>query len=216
MNVIELRQYRMRPGRTGELVELFEREFVEPQEAAGMTVLGQFRDLDDPHRFVWLRGFADMTARGRALPTFYDGPVWAAHRDRARATMADSSDARLLRPLGAVALPRHRPPVGAPPPDRFVAVTLWSFRDALPDAEPQMREKVVPLFGPSALALASLDADNNFPRLPVRTGDGHVAVITRHPGEDDYRAVRASIVLPEGIPEPAVLRLAPTPRSLLR
>jgi hypothetical protein len=30
--------------------------FVETQEATGMRVIGQFRDLGDPNRFVWLRG----------------------------------------------------------------------------------------------------------------------------------------------------------------
>lgn len=61
--VVELRQYRLRPGQREILIELFERELIEPQEAVGMQVLGQFRDLDRPDRFVWLRGFSDMEAR---------------------------------------------------------------------------------------------------------------------------------------------------------
>ncbi|MEU3192720.1 NIPSNAP family protein [Streptomyces sp. NPDC006992] len=68
--VIELRQYTLRPGRRDELVDLFEREFVESQEEVGMRVLGQFRDLDDPDRFVWLRGFPDMASRRRGLTEF--------------------------------------------------------------------------------------------------------------------------------------------------
>ena len=55
MNIIELRQYTLRPGQRDTLIELFEREFIESQDTCGMTVLGQFRDLDDPDRFVWLR-----------------------------------------------------------------------------------------------------------------------------------------------------------------
>ena len=35
--VLELRQYTLHPGRRDELVALFEREFVEPQEAAAPT-----------------------------------------------------------------------------------------------------------------------------------------------------------------------------------
>ena len=35
-----------------------------------MTLVGQFRDLDNPDRFVWLRGFADMTTRAQALERF--------------------------------------------------------------------------------------------------------------------------------------------------
>jgi hypothetical protein len=98
--VVELRQYTLRPGRRDELVELFEAELLEPQEQAGMQVLGTFRDLDRPDRFVWLRGFPDMAARARSLAAFYGGPVWARHRDAANATMLDSDDVLLLRPVG--------------------------------------------------------------------------------------------------------------------
>jgi len=34
------------PGRRDELITLFDRESVETQEACGMRILGQFRDLD--------------------------------------------------------------------------------------------------------------------------------------------------------------------------
>lgn len=94
--VVELRQYTLHPGRRDTLIALFEREFIETQEALGLRVIGQFRDLDDPDRFIWLRGFSDMSARRRSLAAFYDGPVWAAHRDAANATMVDSDNVRLL------------------------------------------------------------------------------------------------------------------------
>ena len=97
--VLELRQYTLHPGRRDELIDLFDRELVEPQEAVGAQVLGQFRDRDDDDRFVWLRGFADMATRGEALAAFYGGPVWRAHGDKANATMIDSDDVLLLRPV---------------------------------------------------------------------------------------------------------------------
>src|SRR5688572_25580775 len=55
--ITELRQYTLHPGKRDTLIDLFDREFVETQEAVGMTLIGQFRDLDKPDRFVWLRGF---------------------------------------------------------------------------------------------------------------------------------------------------------------
>ena len=42
--VVELRRYTLKPGARETLVELFDREFVEPQEALGMRILGTFRD----------------------------------------------------------------------------------------------------------------------------------------------------------------------------
>ena len=112
-DVIELRQYTLHPQRRETLIDLFDREFVETQEAVGMAVLGQFRDLDDPDRFVWLRGFADMPSRAEALGRFYGGPVWKAHRDQANATMIDSDNVLLLRP--ARARPVRARPVRARP-----------------------------------------------------------------------------------------------------
>src|SRR5690349_19354884 len=98
--VVELRQYTLRPGQRDVLIELFDRELVEPQETEGMAILGQFRDLDRPDRFVWLRGFPDMPRRADALTRFYRGPVWKAHSSAANATMVDVHDVLLLRPVG--------------------------------------------------------------------------------------------------------------------
>ena len=49
--IYELRQYTLWPGKRDALVDLFDREFVESQEATGMRVDGQFRDADRPDRF---------------------------------------------------------------------------------------------------------------------------------------------------------------------
>ena len=50
--VIELRQYKIVPGKRDTMIALFEREFVESQEKLGMRLVGQFRDRDDPSRFT--------------------------------------------------------------------------------------------------------------------------------------------------------------------
>src|SRR5260370_37736534 len=71
--VVELRQYTLRPGQREVLIDLFDREFVESQEAAGMAIVGQFRALDEPDRFVWRRGFPSMPAPAQALASFYGG-----------------------------------------------------------------------------------------------------------------------------------------------
>lgn len=96
--IVELRQYTLHPGKRDILIDLFDREFVEGQEAVGIRVIGQFRDLGDANRFVWLRGFQDMPSRAQSLKEFYGGPVWKAHREVANATMVDSDNVLLLRP----------------------------------------------------------------------------------------------------------------------
>src|SRR5215813_8306690 len=97
--IVELRQYTLHPGQRDVLIALFEHAFIEAQEAVGITVIGQFRDLDDPNRFVWLRGFSDMDQRLAALQAFYGGPVWQAHREAANATLVDSDNVLLLHPV---------------------------------------------------------------------------------------------------------------------
>src|SRR5690606_19768669 len=97
--IFEFRNYTLRPGQRDALIDLFERQFMEPQEAAGAHVRATFRDLDAPDRFIWLRSFANMEARREALSAFYFGPVWQEHRDAANATMLDSDNVLLLRPI---------------------------------------------------------------------------------------------------------------------
>jgi quinol monooxygenase YgiN len=126
--VVELRQYTLKPGRRDELIALLEREFVESQEAEGMDIIGTFRDLDNPDRFVWLRGFPDMEARAKSLAAFYGGPVWKAHRDAANDTMIDSDNVLLLRPVwqgAGFGLGGAQAPIGATAlPDGIVTATI--------------------------------------------------------------------------------------------
>ena len=120
--IVELRRYVLHPGRRDELIDLFDREFVESQEAVGMAILGQFRDVDRPDQFVWLRGFDDMTARHAALTAFYGGPVWEAHAAAANDTMVAVDDVLLLRPA-ATGSGLRLPPVRRDGPRSSAIVT---------------------------------------------------------------------------------------------
>jgi len=199
--IVELRQYTLHPGRRDELIELFDREFVETQEDAGMAVLGQFRDLRNPDKFVWLRGFTDMPSRAAALQRFYGGPIWAAHSDAANATMIDSDDVLLLRPLdGGFPLPPAR---GSElPQSRFLA-TLH-FAD-----EPF--ETYPPTDLPPLATFTTEYAENTFPALPVRVGEHVFVWFARF---DDQAALDKHLAAVD--PATTVLELAPTARSLLR
>src|SRR4026209_510134 len=130
--IVELRQYTLHPGKCDVLIDLFDREFVESQEALAMKVIGQFRDLDNPNRFVWLRGFRDMPSRVQALEDFYGGPVWKAHREAANATMIDSDNVLLLHPAtptsGFSLENLKRAPVGSKEvPRSLVVATIYYF-----------------------------------------------------------------------------------------
>lgn len=235
-SIVELRQYTLRPGRRDTLIDLFEREFLESQEATGMSVIGQFRDFDAPERFVWLRGFDDMAHRRASLEAFYGGPVWQAHRDAANATMIDSDDVLLLRPAAPAcgfALDQAFPAPGEPRDAGLIVATVYAF-DAPVDLDflDFFAAELHPAFaaaGSRAIASFSTESsENTFPRLPVREGTHVFAWFARFADVAAHAAYREALVAQPGWRAlavslarrlqgpPQVLRLAPTPRSRLR
>lgn len=235
--LVELRQYTLHPRTRETLIGLFDDQLVEPQEECGMSVIGQFRDLDRPNRFVWLRGFPDMASRARALAAFYEGPVWAKHRDAANATMIDFDDVRLLRPAapdsGFRLDPSDRPARGAPDRERgFVTATILHLNQSGAEAFPDLFQRTLRpvLIGAGATLIASFVTEpspNNFPRLPVREGETVFVWFAGFDSVEAHRGHRAELMLSVAWQDamadaanylrapPEVLRLAPTARSLL-
>jgi hypothetical protein len=233
--VVEFRQYTLHPGQRDVLIELFDREFIETQEAVGMRVMGQFRDLGDPDRFVWLRGFADMASRPAGLQSFYGGPAWAAHRNVANATMIDSDNVLLLRPAWEGSA------VASSPADRAAPGSTKSPRGVLHAtvfhlAEPASarllefcRDRIVRALGDAGAKplgwYVTEPAGNNFPRLPVREGENVLLGLALFDDEPALARFIASDLWQREI-EPALapwlarpsqsLRLGPTARSAIR
>jgi len=221
--VIELRQYTLKPGQRDVLIDLFDRHFVESQEAAGMTIVGQFRDRRRPDRFVWIRGFPDMASRHQSLERFYGGPVWAAHRAAANDTMIDSNDVLLLRPArsdGGFLLAGDQMTPGARPrnPKAVLAAIYALGKQADDSLLSQFEREVAPRLQTHAVTLEAVfvteTAANTFTRLPVRDGE-HVLVWigTVDGAPDDLESIGADSTLAGHVP--TVLDLAPTSRSLL-
>lgn len=227
MPVVELRQYTLRPGRRDDLVDVFEREFVESQEEAGMSLIGQFRDLDDPDRFVWLRGFPDMDARLWSLESFYSGPAWRGHRDAANATMIDSDDVLLLKPLDAAsgfALGGRGPRGASGPGPGAVAAGVHGLSGPEDDLPACFRTAFAPRLAAAGLVPAAIlvtePAANTFPGLPVREGERVLvwfAVLPDPAAADAALATARSDAALSPLFGAAlqVLRLQPTARSRL-
>ncbi len=229
--VLELRQYTLHPGKRNTLIDLFEGEFIQPQEAVGIKVMGQFRDLDNPDRFVWVRGFADMPKRAEGLSAFYGGPVWKANRDAANATMIDSDNVLLLRP----ASPHSGFPLGTNVPgngkiDTFVSAGIYYLNKNDADFPALFEKSIAPLLRAAGANIVGTfvtePATNNFPKLPVRTADNVLvwfAQFENIAAFDRYRAAleampawkQLSPQLRAHILREEVLRLGPTPRSRL-
>ena len=229
--VVELRQYTLFGGKRDTLISLFEQHFIESQNALGAHVVGTFRDLDDPDRFVWLRGFSDMPARRQALEAFYGGPIWAAHKNDANATMVDSDNVLLLRPASrGQGLPERAPDQ---PADGIYAATIYYIGrvDAAQFAE-FFDLAVLPLLTAAGVhpiaRFVTENSPNNFPRLPVREDrtflwlarwsslKEHDQFLARFNSLSGWRDSAPSSVLPALMRKPEHLRLTPTTRSPMR
>jgi len=235
--IVELRQYNLHPGSRETLIDIFDRHFVEGQEAEGMAIIGQFRDLDNPDSFVWLRGFQDMESRRKALQAFYTGPVWMAERDAANATMIRFDNVLLLRPAwpdsGFHLDVADRPGQGAiDAAAGLVTVNIIRVRGDAAAFAAWHRANMLPIIRESGAeflaAFVTEPAENTYPALPVRTDANVLAIFGRFPDAatlDRSRAVlaastqwaeasRAAAAHVDGRPQ--TLRLSPTARSLLR
>lgn len=226
--VVELRQYTLLKGQRDRLIELFERAFIEPQAAVEAHVLGSFTDLDDGDRFVWLRGFEDMAAREQALSAFYGGPVWQSNRTAANATMRDSDNVLLLRPISGTLTP---PSTGTR--DVYSAAIHYLGDTELERFADFFEVSVRPLLRDAGadpfVTLVTEDAANNFPRLPVREGEKVFVSMARHASIEEldrsdallarasgWRDAAPEQLLPSLMRKAERLRLSPTARSALR
>jgi quinol monooxygenase YgiN len=229
--VVELRQYKIVPGQRAAFAAFFDREFVETQEAHGMRLVGQFRDLDDPNRFTWIRQFASVGERAPALTAFYGGPVWQAKRGEANRYLEDNDNVLLLKPAAA----GRGFGAAGPRSGKAGLVTghilyLWKapeegFADVFEaEVRPQLEAAGLPVLA----QLVAEPSPNEFPRLPVRQGEKVFVWFTRTPDAAAYAAAQARLAARPGWAAarakledaqeraPQVLRLAPTSRSALR
>jgi hypothetical protein len=205
--IVELRDYRLVPGKRETLIELFDRVFIDSHEAIGARIVGMFRDRDAADRFIWLRSFKDMPARAAALQTFYGGPVWHEYAKAANATMIDSDDVYLLQQMGdRVRLPRFRPPRSEDTaPGALFVVDIYPAEHLSRDTFMERARHA-----PHVITmLESVRAENNYPPLPVHSEWVWVAI---------RRFPEVATVPPiADLPSPArTLRLQATSRSLLR
>jgi hypothetical protein len=233
MQVIELRNYLLAEGRTADFMRYFEEHFLVSQRDEGMHVLGQFEVVDQPSRFVWIRGFADMPARLRGLSGFYSGAFWLERRAEANSMIREHEDVHLLRPLGSIATlaggltleDRASEPAGVVPPDAGLVVADFyrSEPGGLGGLVEAFERRVGPaLTGRGAQVLGHFVAElapNDYPRLPVIQDPALLVILTAYRDRAHHAALRSdwSDGVPPGLPAAAVagLCLRPTTRSLI-
>ena len=214
--VVELRQYTLKPGKRDTLIDIFDTHLIAGQEDAGMTIIGQFRHLDRPDMFIWMRGFDGMEARKDALTTFYEGPVWGTYSNAANATMIDSDDVLQLKPawpgagfdlagLQRPALPSsdHRGrDVEKPSGDSHLrGIVVIQIHHLRLGTEAGFAENFEAVAAPALKALGAKllaafvteHAENSFPRLPVRVSENVFISVTGFDSAEAHAGHQAAL-----------------------
>jgi hypothetical protein len=224
--VLELRQYTLKPGRRDALIDLFDRHFIESQEALDMSVVGQFRDRRRPDRFVWLRGFSGMESRRNALAAFYDGAIWGAHKAKANDTMLDSDNVLLLKPARPdLAFRMNGAAEEIPPPSAGPLTVLAGIYQMTQPIDAgvvsDFEHQVAPILQANGVRIEGVfvtePAPNTYPRLPVREGE-HVLVWFGIPKDRVISSEwldRLTLTTSLGNQQASLLELEPTSRSVL-
>jgi hypothetical protein len=88
--IVEVRTYRIKPGRRDEFIEFFETRAVPALRAHGMKIVGPLLDLENSDTFVFLRGFPSLDERDRMKNAFYDGELWKGELEAIAMPMLES------------------------------------------------------------------------------------------------------------------------------
>lgn len=232
ISVIEIRNYVLQPHMTRHFIDNFEANFITTLEAEGMAVLGQFRVMNAPDRFVWLRGYSNMDARRVSLHAFYDGPVWQKFHSFTNSMLVDSDHVHLLRPVGdirgltagltAQSVAHDLAAAALSPETGLVAIDYYRSVAGQREA---MVERVLATYQHAGIpvrgAFVAETEPNNFPRHPALQDPDLLAVITAFDWDECGQHTDLPHVVAAELGEllagsPETLLLEPTLRSPLR
>ena len=90
--IVEVRSYRIVPGRREEFLEFFKTRSIPALRECGMKVVGPLIDIENPNKFVWLRCFPSLEDRDRMKRDFYEGVLWKNELEEVAMPMLDSYD----------------------------------------------------------------------------------------------------------------------------
>jgi quinol monooxygenase YgiN len=228
LSIFEIRNYRIQPGMRDHFIDYFEEHFIFSQQAEQMHILGQFRMLGVPDRFVWVRGYTTMQMRTAGLQRFYNGSFWLKHRARINAMILDSSDVHLLRSLSNTDdLTRGCTPdtiateLEAGIIDLATGVIAVDFYQADPtnmDTAAVALAQAYQNVGIHVRGVLTAElSKNGFLRHPALQNPGELVVISCYENEQQYQQHRKpSVDLTGATTTYQSLILAPTLRSPLR
>jgi hypothetical protein len=230
---IEFRRYITKAGERKHFAEYFESYFPEAMEQTGAIAAGSFFERKNQNGFTWIRGFHTIESRAVDNAEFYYGPVWREHRTAVNDLLPDSDNVLLLRPLtperGVTILPAVDPVLEPGGAHGVVVALIFALKPNSVEAFAKQAESTFASYRAAgareAGVLVTLDVNNNFPQLPIRTDgpylvwlgilkDDEILEKNFTPLAESSIQVLSATALVRGTPELVVLD--PTPRSRLR
>ena len=104
--IIEMRTYKLKPGKRAEFLEIFRTRSMPAHAEIGMKILGPFLSVEDQDTFFFMRGFPDLLSREPMKAKFYEGELWKAELQNLLMPMIEKYDVVLVDdPDGMVAWP---------------------------------------------------------------------------------------------------------------
>lgn len=196
INVLELRNYLLRPGLRSQFSHYFAEHLVQPQIEMGGYVLGQYRVKDAPNNFLWLRGFNSMETRSRFLHEFYGGPIWKQHRQKANSMMLNSDNVHLLKPLvldgNSLAHGKGIPANRLKREKNIAIIDYYIANTKLEKLISFFSQVYIPLLGTAGIGKSTFWVselmENDFPALPVFQDKNLLVAITFYNDEAEYQA----------------------------
>jgi len=94
--VVEMRTYRLKPGKREEFLRIFRAKSVPAHEEIGMKIVGPFLSVEDADTFFFMRVFPDLASRDGMKERFYEGPLWKNELEQILMPMIDRYDAVLV------------------------------------------------------------------------------------------------------------------------
>ena len=94
--IVEMRTYKIKPGRRAEFLEIFQSKSVPAHAAIGMKILGPFLSLEDSDCFFFMRGFPDLASREPMKAKFYEGELWKTELEQVLMPMIEKYEVVLV------------------------------------------------------------------------------------------------------------------------
>ena len=94
--IIEMRTYKIKPGKRSEFLEIFCTKSMPAHAEIGMKILGPWLSIEDPDTFFFMRGFPDLASRDPMKAKFYEGELWKSELEHVLMPMIERYDVVLV------------------------------------------------------------------------------------------------------------------------